>query len=57
MKDVPSSVYNLWSDSKRSRKEKATKFLEFVLSKHVYLKALQKTLQEYNIGCPEISEC
>ncbi|XP_056021854.1 uncharacterized protein LOC125649231 isoform X2 [Ostrea edulis] len=57
MKDVPSSVYTLWSDGKKSRKEKATIFLEFVLSKHGYLKALQKTLQEYNIHCPDSSEC
>lgn len=57
MKDVPSSVHTLWSDGKKSRKEKATIFLEFVLSKHGYLKALQKTLQEYNIHCPDSSEC
>jgi hypothetical protein len=58
MKNVPYDVCNSWStNSGKSRKERAEMFLEFVLDRHDCLKALAKTLQEYEISSTEAIEC
>lgn len=49
MEDVPEVVKISWSDTSKSRKEKATIFLEFALQKEEYVRALKKTLEEYGI--------
>lgn len=53
MKDVPEEVKSSWSDFSKSRKEKATIFLEFALQKGEYVKALKKTIQENGMQFPE----
>lgn len=53
IEDVPEEVKISWSDTSRSRKEKATIFLEFALQKEEYVRALKKTLEEYGIQLTE----
>lgn len=53
MEDVPEVVKISWSDTSKSRKEKATIFLEFALQKEEYVRALKKTLEEYGIQLNE----
>lgn len=58
LKNVPRDICNSWStNSGKSRKERAQMFLEFVLERHDCLKALAKTLQEYEISSTESNEC
>lgn len=53
MEDVPEEVESSWSDPFKSRKEKATIFLDFALQKDEYVKALKKTMQENDMQIPE----
>lgn len=53
MEDVPEEVKISWSDSNKSRKEKAMIFLDFVLQKDDYVKALKKTMEENRIQFSE----
>lgn len=46
LEDVPEEVKTSWSDPSKSRKEKATIFLDFALQKDEYVKALKKTMEE-----------
>uniref|UniRef100_K1Q1E0 Uncharacterized protein n=1 Tax=Magallana gigas TaxID=29159 RepID=K1Q1E0_MAGGI len=46
LEDVPEEVKSSWFDPNKSRKEKATIFLDFVLQKDEYVKALKKTIEE-----------
>lgn len=43
---VPEEVKTSWSDPNKSRKEKATIFLDFALQKDKYVKALKKSMEE-----------
>mmetsp|Transcript_40994 Transcript_40994/g.65943 ORF Transcript_40994/g.65943 Transcript_40994/m.65943 type:complete len:496 (-) Transcript_40994:652-2139(-) len=51
MEDVPDAVKDSWSDGSKSRKDRCTIFLDFVLQKDDYLKALKKTMEENGIQC------
>nr|XP_022332998.1 uncharacterized protein LOC111130340 isoform X2 [Crassostrea virginica] len=51
MEDVPDEVKESWSDGSKSRKERSKIFLDFVLEKDEYLKALKKTTEENGILC------
>lgn len=53
MEDVPEEVKISWSDFNKSRKEKAMIFLDFVLQKDDYVKALKKTMEENRIQFSE----
>nr|XP_022334764.1 uncharacterized protein LOC111131490 isoform X2 [Crassostrea virginica] len=51
MEDVPNEVKDSWLDGSKSRKDRCTIFLDFVLQKDDYLKALKKTMEENGILC------
>lgn len=51
MEDVPNEVKDSWSDGSKSRKDRLKIFLDFVLQKDDYLKALKKTMEENGILC------
>lgn len=51
MEDVPDEVKESWSDGSKSRKDRSKIFLDFVLEKDEYLKALKKTTEENGILC------
>ena len=51
MEDVPDEVKESWSDGSKSIKERSKIFLDFVLEKDEYLKALKKTTEENGILC------
>ena len=51
MEDVPNEVKDSWSDGSKSRKDRCKIFLDFVLQKDDYLKALKKTMEEIGIHC------
>lgn len=53
MEDVPEEVKISWSDLNKGRKEKAMIFLDFVLQKDEYVKALKKTMEENGIPFSE----
>lgn len=53
MEDVPEEVKISWSDPNKGRKEKAMIFLDFVLQKDEYVKALKKTMEENGIPFSE----
>ena len=51
MEDVSNEVKDSWLDGSKSRKDRCTIFLDFVLQKDDYLKALKKTMEENGILC------
>lgn len=53
MEDVPEEVKISWSDPNKGRQEKAMIFLDFVLQKDEYVKALKKTMEENGISFSE----
>lgn len=53
LEDVTEEVKSSWSDPYKSRKEKATIFLDFALQKDEYVKALKKTMEENGMQFPE----
>lgn len=53
MENVPEEVKTSWSDRNKSRKAKASIFLEFALQTDEYIKALKRTIEENGIKIPE----